>query len=144
MFATLLKPNEAIRDVKLLLKLGARVNFLTYLSQNAIEFYLTHSRKHDINPILPERNVVNEELVYLLLGAGEILDLCPTIDTVAKHIPDFLRGNEFRMPLKQLCREAIRKHLIMLNRRAHLFGRIPRLGLPSLLAKYLLYDSSLD
>ena len=144
MFATLRKPPDAaIRDVKILLKLGARVNLLTDQQQNAIEFYLTHSRKSDAHSVLPGRNVVDQELVYLLLGAGEILNLNPTADTVATDIPHFLCGNEFRMLLKQLCREAIRKHLIMLNPHTHLFDRIPKLGLPSLLTKYLLYNSSL-
>ena len=46
--------------------------------------------------------------------------------------------------LKDLCRRAIRKHLLKLNPRLHLLNRIPRLGLPSLLIKYLLYDVSVD
>ena len=42
------------------------------------------------------------------------------------------------------CRVAIRRHLLKLDPHEHLFFRIPRIGLPSLLAKYLLYDTSLD
>ena len=38
----------------------------------------------------------------------------------------------------------IRKHLPHLDPRTHLFGRVPRIGLPSLLTDYLLYDMSLD
>ena len=44
--------------------------------------------------------------------------------------------------LKHLCREAIRKHLLNLDPHEHLFGRVPRLGLPKSLTEYLLYDVS--
>ena len=37
----------------------------------------------------------------------------------------------FRLHLKHICREAIRKHLLNLDPHTHLFGRVPRLGLPT-------------
>ena len=46
--------------------------------------------------------------------------------------------------LYHICREAIRKHLLKLDPHENLFFRIPGLGLPSLLVKYLLFDESLD
>ena len=54
--------------------------------------------------------------------------------------------DELKLNLEHLkhCREAIRKHLIDLDPHAHLFNRIPQLGLPSLLTDYLLFDISLE
>ena len=43
-----------------------------------------------------------------------------------------------------MCRQSIRKHLIKLNPHLHLFDRLNKLGLPSLLNDYLLYGFSLD
>ena len=48
------------------------------------------------------------------------------------------------LELKHICREAIRKHLLELDPHQHLFGRIPKLGLSSVLMNYLLYGESLD
>ena len=48
------------------------------------------------------------------------------------------------LTLHNLCRESIRKHLQNVDPYGNLFCRIPRLGLPSLLVKYLLYNLSLD
>ena len=57
---------------------------------------------------------------------------------------DYLPQIQIKFNLKHLCREAIRKHLLKLDPHTHLFDRVPRLGLPSLLTEYLLYDMSLD
>ena len=46
--------------------------------------------------------------------------------------------------LTNLSREIIRKYLLKVDRHWNLFHRIPKLGLPSPLIKYLLYDQSLD
>ena len=46
--------------------------------------------------------------------------------------------------LAHLCRQAIRKHLIELDPHENLFSRIPKLGLPAVPNKYLLYNVSLD
>ena len=58
------------------------------------------------------------------------------------QVPDYLRQPEWN--LKHLAREAIRKHPINIDPHENLFGRIPLLGLPSLITEYLLYDMSLD
>ena len=140
--ATLQKPPQAIRDLKLLLKLGAHVNITSYNQQNAIEFYLKFSsiQVEGYRRFAEE----HEQLVYLLVGAGEKLDLLPTVERIPDHIPLFLCDNEMRFRLKHLCREAIRAHLLDVDLHTNLFGRIPRLGLPSILTKFLLYNSSLD
>ena len=48
-----------------------------------------------------------------------------------------------KLSLKSICREAIRNHLLQMSN-VNLFVRVPRLGLPSILTDYLLYDQTLD
>ena len=71
-----------------------------------------------------------------LSAAGEIAD-----DSV---FCCFLNWKDAKMPLKHICREAIRNHLLKLDPHQNLFGRIPKLGLPSALTSYLLYNLSLE
>ncbi len=56
---------------------------------------------------------------------------------------DFLGLGEVKLRLKHLCREAIRRHLIELEPTAHLFRRIPLLGLPPSVTDYLLFHQTL-
>ena len=76
----------------------------------------------------------------LLFAAGERLD----DRDLREKINTFFDLEECDLDLKHLCRERLRRHLIDLNPHAHLFNRIPYLGLPPLLNEYLLYDVSLD
>ena len=48
------------------------------------------------------------------------------------------------MFLKDMCRHAIRKHLVEIHPHENLFVRIPKLGLPDIVTKYLLYNMSVD
>ena len=77
-----------------------------------------------------------KELALLLFAAGEKLrrKLCNT--------PDYRMPPE-RKTLNHLCREAIRKCLLKRNR-VNLFYKVPRLGLPPALSKYLLYEQSVS
>ena len=59
-------------------------------------------------------------------------------------MPTYLQQRELQLCLKHLCREAIRKRLICVKPHLHLFDRVFNTGLPSLLAKYLIYDMSLE
>ena len=68
--------------------------------------------------------------------------LINTVDR-AKRLYHVLFVN-LRFDLKHLCREAIRKHLLELDLHTHLFGRIPKLGLPKPLTEYLLFRMSLS
>ena len=74
----------------------------------------------------------------LLYAAGETLD-----GTYVDKIPEELKFEDEKVELKQICREAIRKHLLKLDPHQHLFSRIPQLGLP-FLTEYLLFNQSLD
>ena len=49
-----------------------------------------------------------------------------------------------RVSLQRICMEAIRAHLLKINPNQHLFGRIPKLGLPQTMVKYLLDHVTLD
>ena len=61
-----------------------------------------------------------------------------------EDIPQILKFEKERLQLKHMCRDRIRKHLIILDPNENLFGRIPELGLPSVLTEYLLYNMSLE
>lgn len=45
--------------------------------------------------------------------------------------------------LKELCRATIRQCMLKVDRHTDLFRRIPKMGLPTTLAKYLLYNEEL-
>ena len=76
-------------------------------------------------------------MVLTLAAAGERID-----ETKVLSVPEYLKPKE--TCLKHLCREAVRNHLLKLDPHTHLLGRVPRLGLPSLITDYLLYNMSLD
>ena len=80
----------------------------------------------------------DERLSLLLFAAGETLD-----GVKEDQIPECLKFREVKDTLKHICRQTIRKHLLKLDPQQHLFGRIPKLGLPSSLNSYLLYYMSL-
>ena len=56
------------------------------------------------------------------------------------YVPLYLLESE--MSLKNKCREAIRNHLLELDPHTNLFLRIPMMGLPPSLVRYLLYGFS--
>ena len=132
--------NDMIYCVKFLLKSGADVNRVRHYGLTAAKLHITESRRHP-----PFRTVLT-----LLVAAGEIVDgaqidpregvklrTCP--------IPEYIQQIEPReIWLSSLCRIAVRDHLMHLDRHSNLFRRIPKLGLPSSLTSYLLYDMSLE
>ena len=106
-----------VKGVHLLLKLGAAVN--TYKSR-----------------LLPLKILIqNNKMRKLLFAAGQNISILSR-----KHRRQMCGNYE----LQNLCRMAIRDYLLQLNAFNNLFCRIPRLGLPSALVRYLLYDFSLD
>ena len=122
--------HENFPVVKLLLLEGANINKINARGFNAIRYYLNKGPRHS-----------NEPMVVLLYVAGEVIN--------KNHIPEtaeFLLEmfNPSRLGLKHICREAIRSHLLKLDPHAHLFGRVPQLGLPSSLTAYLLHYQTLD
>ena len=109
---------------RLLLRAGAKVNFPGAEDQLVVLHQRHRGAEH--------RNTAAK----LLYAAGE------------RANGEFTTRHGFYNPdqvhLKHLCREAIRNHLLQLDPHKHLFGRVPRLGLPAILTKYLLYGMSLD
>ena len=57
-------------------------------------------------------------------------------------LPQVLGVPNWRLCLMSQCREVIRRQMIDVDPHENLLVRIPRLGLPELLEKYLLYDVS--
>ena len=117
--------------ISILLKSGARINCRDDMGRNALELACLH----------PDTENCKKYAFMFLIATGEILDGHKLKDD---GIPIYLQELKENLALKHLCREAIRKHLIDLDPHEHLFGRIPQLGLPSLVTDYLLYDYSLD
>ena len=138
----LCQDTESISTLQLLLKSGAHVNKINSYGTNALKYHLA---------LFPSPN---KTMVMTLFAAGERID--GTTVTAGRLIfrghvihqeipvPEYLLNNDLKFCLKHICREAIRKHLIDLKPHEHLFGRIPRLGLPILMTEYLLYNTSLD
>ena len=115
-----------VKNLLMLLKAGAHINRGSVVSCPAA--YRTF--KTGLTPVTS----------MLLFAAGErfgVRDLREKVNTLFDL-------EECDLDLKHLCRERLRRHLIDLNPHAHLFNRIPHLGLPPLLNEYLLYDVSLD
>ena len=112
---------------KRLLKANCQINKLPGMIQNALTSYLEHG------------DTVDVDISRLLFAAGEILD-----EKLNEMLQDVLHLKNEKMQLKHICREAIRKHLLDLHPHQHLFGRIPLLGLPESIKKYLLYDESIE
>ena len=59
------------------------------------------------------------------------------------HLTSLLNSlwpKDAKLNLKHQCRDTIRKHLMKIDPHENLFRRIPQIGLPSSLTKYLLYD----
>ena len=118
--------------VKLLLEGGVRINIANNYSKNAL---CSH-----ISLIYP-----GKEICMLLNAAGEITDgtTIPATDVygVVRQllVSDYFLYEDLKLNLKHLCREAIRTHLINIDRHQHLFYRAG-LGLPGSLSRYLLYD----
>ena len=111
---------------KRLLKSGVHINKTIQCNESIRNALTIHLESKD----------PKEHLVMLLFAAGEILDKNKSLT------PNCLHFNSLN--LKHLCREAIRKRLIQLIPKEHLFSRIPQLGLPASLTSYLLYYTSLN
>ena len=114
---------EHRNDLKIeaLLRAGAKIN---NTRDNLLTSCLDSGRK-------PHRK---KQLALLLFAAGEKLTK-PINET-----PGYLRFPQ-RETLKLLCRESIRKHLLGTNN-VNLFYKVAKLGLPTVLSKYLLYEQS--
>ena len=105
---------ETTLKIKSLLRAGAMVNTVDNLVSLCSKSQRRRQRK--------------KELAHLLIAAGE------TYSTM-----DF--NAAFPGCLIDLCRNAIRNHLLHLNH-VNLFYRVPKLGLPASMTKYVLCGES--
>ena len=121
-----------VNTAKLLLQAGAKINMVNAFGGNAFEEILQdeHVALHAISP--------DKTMVLFLYASGEILRN-ETLQRLKKY---YKVKKQFK--LKHLCRETIREHLLKLDPHTHLFGRVPRLGLPASLTLYLLYNCTLN
>ena len=149
--------NDRHRCLDLLLKARADVNRIDNDDRNALLELEMHSpnyvacmkkllragihiNKHDK---LSNRNVLErilfrdepskyENAITLLSVAGEILEA-----TDVGKIPEKLKLQNENFELRNICRGAIRKHLLKLDLHQNLFSRIPLLGLPPMLTQLM-------
>ena len=114
--------------VALLLK-GAKIN----ITENSEVNPLTHS-------LMEREPNVDHKTQNILFAAGEKIDI-QAVEANGNTVPKHLQP---QFNLMDICRRRIREHLLKLEPHTHLFGRIPMLGLPSIMTDYLLYDQKLD
>ena len=136
-----------IQSARILLKAGAEIGHRDHNGHNALEAYM-----FDVVDLSFMRAQPDSDICRLLLAAGDY----PGGTTVGANmaadgqlwVPCCVPSNsllqESTLCLKHLCREAIRIHLLKLDPHTHLFGRVPRLGLPRIIVDYLLYNMSLS
>ena len=93
---------------------------------------------------------LRKQVAMLLFAAGDVPFTSKTFrpsfhgdDAIGNPIVDFYNQSDV-MDLKDICRRVIRVHLIRVEPRFHLFHTIPKIGLPTLLVSYLLYNVSLS
>ena len=124
------KDNEAVDILRTLLSAGLKINLWDYKVSAGFRIGV-EDRKYKLDEGYMRSNVLD-----LLFAAGEE-------DSKYENFPDYLPYSS-DINLRRLCRKTIRKHLLELDRHTHLFGRVPKLGLPKLLQSYLLYYQTLD
>ena len=147
--------------VKTLVQAGADVNFRGNDGKTAylalMKFcYMLDDALLNLRAFLPAGLKINVfdytvgDFTYYISGYGDIkrkvLDLLFAAgeeDPKYENFPDYLPP-ENEINLKHLCRKVIRSHLLKLDPHTHLFSRVPRLGLPSIISDNLLYHQALD
>ena len=149
-----------ITCVNVLLDAGAYVNVITNAGYTALIHTSASLNVNLVRQILKAGSIVNQfdqsgrnsitflverygngmkELVWTLYAAGE------TVNTFRISLPNHITRAEssFSASLKGLCRRTIRNHLLHPQPRLNLFVLAPKLGLPALLTKYIVYNVSL-
>ena len=146
---------EGVNDqmISLLIGQGAHVNRENERGQIALAYYIAESYRTGSR--------VNKRLALLLSAAGEILHdkrvicygtmwdknwgVCQ-VDVPFYLLPKRFQWNEEERTicLKEFCRETIRKHLREIDNHSNFLMRIPKIGLPPSLQRFLLYDLNLN
>ena len=135
-------PQKAyVNIIEILIEAGADVNKICEKNKVALLLAFKGNEKAvglllrsgaKVNTGRQSFSTLKPNIRLLLYAAGEMM----------MNYPEYLKSPT--NTLHHHCRMVIRRHLLKLDRHENLFLRIPRLGLPSRLAKYLLFDTSLD
>ena len=151
---------KKLHTLRSLIKAGADVNRMdnsgntplshVHHAECARELILAGAQMNRTTPNALQRCIAKqsstEDLCMLLFAAGETINGATVVindvngEERKAAVPDYLLFDDLKLNLKHLCREAIRKRLLYVDLHAHLFDRVPKLGLPFLLNEYLLYD----
>ena len=123
------------QSVRSVLKAGARVNMKNEWGKTPPSLYYPPNVGPDKSSLVRQ---CWKEIANLLFVAGKTLGKRRWRKSLEP--PTHKEG----MLLKHICRNTIRKHLLKVDPHTNLFIRVPRLGLPSSLTRYLLYNISLD
>ena len=115
--------DDVLLNLRAFLPAGLKINVFDY-AVGDFTYYISGYRD------------IKRKVLDLLFAAGED-------DPKYQNFPDYLPP-ENEINLKHLCRKVIRSHLLKLDPHTHLFSRVPRLGLPSIISDYLLYNQTLD
>ena len=120
---------------------------------NCIKQLDLHSSKNQVNleivrllqvaGEINKKEEIREDLLHVLGGPQSRDPLGKIIKRKIKYVREYLFDDDPTLWLKDICRLAIREHLLQMSQ-VNLFVRVPHLGLPPLLGKYLLYDMSLN
>ena len=119
--------NGSVNCAKSLIKVRVPLNVEDSHGFNALSSSLAYSSKG-----------VNSTLVILLYAAGARLEQDHFADRLREVLPDE------EIKLKDICRKSIVTDLMMKKPNVNSFIQIPRLQLPTMLKRYLLYDMSLE
>ena len=123
------------RCIQQLLKVGGYIN---QPSETALKLYIEGAYR------------IKGPIQMLLLAAGETLNKIKVgkmtyKDVKRLNLRDYMKQEgQDKLSLKHLSREAVRKQMIRAHRHHNLFHAVPKLGIPSSLEAYLVYDVSLD
>ena len=124
-----------LKCIKIILHEGIKVNVRGSRGMTALTCFV---KSLDFSPYKSATQTKHEkEFAMLLFAAGDTLD-----ESKVTYMPEYLKPSA-EVNLMNICRAAIRKHLLQISD-INLFPRIPKLGLPSMLCQYLLYDVALD
>ena len=130
----------------LLLQAGAHVNNLGQQEVADVN-KIPYNKRNALTAHLTEVRLLNKRVVLLLLAGGETLedwyDTSPPWDYDDTEVLDCILYRRTPLELKCMCRDMVRNHMLKISP-VNLFTQAPRLGLPSVLTSYILYDVSLD
>ena len=80
----------------------------------------------------------------ILLDMNTNLDISRVLEAAGQRSRGICKEPDNAIFLKNICRQAIREHLLHLDQHENLFVRVPHLGLPSSLNSFLFNYMFLD